>query len=185
MGINTSAFRQDSERATLRGSSTRSGSTRGHSSEGEQSALNRSIRVRAPVPPPVFPASIASVGLGDRRALVRVQPSCPVLCPCRMDRPLNPTKRFAGSRPAMGSLGVAQPGQSAGLGSRRPSVRVRPPRPRGLGQQPSRLLRREEDASASLASPTISPRSSNGRAAVLHAADRGSSPSVPVIRPTR
>jgi hypothetical protein len=93
------------------------------------------------------------------------------------DRPLNPSQRFVGSNPGTGFLGVAQPDQSAAFGTRRASVQVRPPRPRGLGQQPSRLLRKEEDAGASPASPTVSPRSSNGRAPVLRTGDGGSIPS--------
>jgi hypothetical protein len=93
-----------------------------------------------------------------------------------MDRPLNPSQRFAGSNPAVGSLGVAQSGQSAGLGRRRPSVQIRPPRPRRVAQRQGRLLRMQEIGGSSPLTPTISPRSSDGRAAVLHAADRGSTP---------
>jgi hypothetical protein len=99
-------------------------------------------------------------------------------CPQRRIAPAPPKRRKPGSSPGVGaSLGVPQSGQSAGFGSRRSSVRIRPSRPRGLGQQLSRLLRRQETASASLASPTISPRSSNGRAPVLHTGDGGSIPS--------
>jgi hypothetical protein len=98
--------------------------------------------------------------------------------PQRRIAPAFPKRRNPGSSPGVGtSLGVAQSGQSAGFGSRRSSVRIRPSRPRGVGQQLSRQFRILEIAGASPAFPTISPRSSNGRAPVLHTGDGGSIPS--------